>query len=186
MAAPSPGPSSALINFTSTFRMFATRVGQMSDLIQEFNGKSISEWINWYTERQPNAVENATEKVYGMFVQMKEAAELIDKGMIRNWVKDLVYTKTYCGLKFQEAIISFLAKQQGVDYRLANQDEEALGIDGFVGPQAVSIKPETYDLKEKILPEHINVPIITYEKKKGYITINYPDDLFGSDSPTLF
>lgn len=161
-------------------------VGQMSDLIQEFNGKSISEWIDWYTERQPNAVEDATEKVYGMFIQMKEAAGLIDKEMIRNWVKDLVYTKTYCGLKFQEAIISFLAKQQGVDYRLANPDEEALGIDGFVGSQAVSIKPETYDSKEKILPEHINVPIITYEKKKGYITINYPDNLFDGDNPTLF
>lgn len=161
-------------------------VGQMSDLIQEFDGKSISEWIDWYTEKQPNAVENATNKIYNMFVLMKEAAGLIDKEMIRNWVKDLVFTKTYCGLKFQEAVISFLAKQQEVDYRLANPDEEVLGIDGFVGLQPVSIKPETYDSKEKILPEHINVPIITYEKKKGYITIHYPDDLFDSANPTLF
>lgn len=161
-------------------------VGQMSDLIQEFDGKSIDEWIAWYTEKQPNAVENATDKVYSMFLQMKEAAELIDKDMIRNWVKDLVYTKTYCGLKFQEAIISFLAKQQNVDYRLANPEEEALGIDGFIGKQPVSIKPDTYDSKEKILPEHIDIPIITYEKKKGYITIHYPDNLFSDDEAKLF
>lgn len=153
-------------------------VGQMSDLIQEFGGKSISEWIDWYTTKKPDAVDNATEKIYNMFVQMKKAADLIDKEMIRNWVKDLVYTKTYCGLKFQESIISFLANQQGVDYRLANPEEEALGIDGFVGQQPVSIKPETYDSKEKSLPEHIDVPIITYEKKKGHITIQYQDDLF--------
>lgn len=161
-------------------------VGQMSDLIQEFDGKSIDEWIAWYTEKQPNAVENATDKVYSMFLQMKEAAELIDKDMIRNWVKDLVYTKTYCGLKFQEAIISFLAKQQNVDYRLANPEEEALGIDGFIGKQPVSIKPDTYDSKEKILPEHIDIPIITYEKKKGYTTIHYPDNLFSDDEAKLF
>lgn len=153
-------------------------VGQMSELIQEFNGKSIDEWIEWYNERQPDAIEKATEKIFNMAQQMKEAANLIDKEMIRNWVKDLVYTKTYCGLKFQEAIISFLAKQQGVNYRLANPEEEALGIDGFVGEQPVSIKPHTYDSKEQILPEHIDVPIVTYEKKKGYITIYYPDTLF--------
>ena len=37
-----------------------------------------------------------------------------------------------------------------------------------------------------ILPEHIDVPIITYEKKKGYITIFYPDNLFGEKQSTLF
>lgn len=161
-------------------------VGQMSDLIQEFRGKSIDEWIDWYTNKNPNAVDDATEKIYSMFLQMKAASELIDKDMIRNWVKDLVYTKTYCGLKFQEAIISYLAKQQNVEYRLANPDEEALGIDGFVGEQPVSIKPSTYDSKEMILPEHIDVPIVTYEKKKGYISVNYPDDLFQDKSQSLF
>lgn len=161
-------------------------VGQMSDLIQEFDGKSIEEWIKWYSERMPNAVDDATEKVHNMFLLMKDAAELIDKEMIRNWVKDLVYTKTYCGLRFQEAIISYLAKQQNIDYRLANPEEEALGIDGYIGKQPVSIKPSTYDSKEMILPEHIEVPIITYEKKKGYITVHYPDDLFIDKQPQLF
>lgn len=37
-------------------------VGQMSELIQDFQGKSLEEWIIWYNERQPDAVHNATEK----------------------------------------------------------------------------------------------------------------------------
>lgn len=37
-------------------------VGQMSELIQEFDGQTLEEWIEWYNERQPNAVEAATEK----------------------------------------------------------------------------------------------------------------------------
>ncbi|GBE26144.1 MjaI restriction endonuclease [bacterium BMS3Bbin03] len=39
-------------------------VGQMSDLIQEFTGKSIEEWEKWYLETHPNAIENAAEKNY--------------------------------------------------------------------------------------------------------------------------
>jgi hypothetical protein len=36
-------------------------VGQMSELIQEFGGKTISEWEKWYLERKPDAMKNASE-----------------------------------------------------------------------------------------------------------------------------
>ena len=50
-------------------------VGQMSELIQEFDGQTLEEWIEWYNERQPNAVEAATEKIYDQFVKQKEAMQ---------------------------------------------------------------------------------------------------------------
>lgn len=108
-------------------------VGQMSELIQEFDGKSLEEWVVWYNERQPDAVHNATEKIYGMYQLMREAFNSITKEMVEAWVKDLVYNKTYCGLKFQSAIIAFLANKVGKSWRLANIEEEAKGIDGFIG-----------------------------------------------------
>lgn len=37
-------------------------VGQMSELIQAFPGKSLTQWIEWYSAQQPDAVNNATEK----------------------------------------------------------------------------------------------------------------------------
>jgi hypothetical protein len=37
-------------------------VGQMSDLIQEFSGKSIKEWEEWYLKKHPDAIQKATEK----------------------------------------------------------------------------------------------------------------------------
>ena len=46
-------------------------VGQMSELIQEFDGQTLEEWIEWYNVRQPNAVEAATEKIYDQFVKQK-------------------------------------------------------------------------------------------------------------------
>ena len=147
-------------------------VGQMSELIQEFEGKTLSEWIKWYNEKQPNAVANATEKIYDKFLEMKAAVSLIDKAIIEEWVKDLVYTKTFCGLKFQGAIISYIADQLKKDWRLANIEEESKGIDGFIGNIPVQIKSITY--KQKMgLNEIIDVPIIYYDKKKDGITVEY-------------
>ena len=37
-------------------------VGQMSELIKEFDGKTITEWIEWYSERYPNAVDMPQKK----------------------------------------------------------------------------------------------------------------------------
>ena len=147
-------------------------VGQMSDLIKEFDGRTIDEWIAWYTERYPNSVNDATDKIWNMYETMKSAFNAITKDMIETWVKDLVYGKTYCGLKFQTAIISAFASQLNKEWREANPDEEAQGIDGFIGGKPLQIKSVTYKLEAR-LSETIAVPIVYYEKKKDGINIEY-------------
>ena len=147
-------------------------VGQMSELIKEFDGKSIDEWIEWYTERYPNAVNDATDKIWNMYETMKAAFNAITKDMVENWVKDLVYGKTYCGLRFQTAIISAIASQMGKEWREANPDEEAQGIDGFIGDKPIQIKSFTYKFEAHLL-ESIKVPIVYYDKKKDGINIEY-------------
>lgn len=147
-------------------------VGQMSELVKDFDGKSIDEWIAWYTERYPNAINDATEKVWTMYETMKGAFNTITKDMVENWVKDLVYGKTYCGIRFQTAIISAIANQLNKDWREANPDEEAKGIDGFIGGKPLQIKASTYKL-EAHLSEVIDVPIVYYDKKKDGISIEY-------------
>jgi len=152
-------------------------VGQMSELIQEFDGKSLEEWVVWYNERQPDAVHNATEKIYGMYQLMRKAFNSITKEMVEAWVKDLVYNKTYCGLKFQSAIIAFLANKVGKSWRLANIEEEAKGIDGFIGETPIQIKSSTYKIEGR-LSETIEVPIVYYDKKKDGINIEYDPEIF--------
>lgn len=92
--------------------------------------------------------------------------------MVRKWIEELVVVKTYCGLKFQEAILRKIAEEKQSDYRLATPEEEAQGIDGFIGNSPVSIKPITYRIMNE-LPEHIDVPIIYYDKKKSEIVVEY-------------
>lgn len=147
-------------------------VGQMSELVKEFDGRSIEEWIAWYTKRYPSAVNDATAKIWNMYETMKPAFNAITKEMVENWVMDLVYGKTYCGLKFQTAIISAIASQLDKEWREANPDEEAQGIDGFIGGKPLQIKSATYKLEAR-LPETIDVPIVYYDKKKDGISIEY-------------
>jgi len=153
-------------------------VGQMSELIQEFPGRSLAEWIEWYNEKEPDAVKNATERIWAKLQEMKEAVGLINRDMVENWVKDLVYNKTYCGLKFQEAILAFLAKEYNVAYTVAGVEDEAKGIDGYLNGKPVQIKSVTYKL-EAHLSEVIGVPIIYYDKKKDGINIEYDPNEIG-------
>ena len=151
-------------------------VGQMSELIQEFPGQTIQEWITWYNDQQPDAVDKATDRIYEMYQAMQQAFTQIDKTLIRKWVEDLVYTKTFCGLKFQEAILKYVADELNVDYRLATVEEEAQNVDGFINGKPVQIKSSTYTLKNT--GEVIEVPIVFYEKKKDGIVIEYDPTCF--------
>ena len=147
-------------------------VGQMSELIKEFDGRTIDEWIEWYNNRYPSAVNDATEKIWTMYEAMKGAFNTITKEMVENWVKDLVYSKTFCGLKFQTAIISAIASQLNKEWREATPEEEAQGIDGFIGNKPLQVKAVTYKLEAR-LSETIEVPIVYYDKKKDGINIEY-------------
>ena len=147
-------------------------VGQMSDLIQEFDGKTFEEWATWYQERYPHAIEKATDKVFEMVESFKKSIELIDKKLISEWVEDLVLKKTFAGLNFQEAILKKVAESKKTTYKFSTKEEESKGIDGYINTLPVSIKPITYKTQNHLL-ENINVNMIFYNKKKDSLTIEF-------------
>ena len=149
-------------------------VGQMSELIQEFEGDTLSDWEEWYLEKKPDAIKNATRKILEKLDEFRDALSKIDESVVEQWVSDLVIVKTFAGLRFQEAILKKGAQLKGVDYRRANPDEEAKGIDGYIGDVPISIKPYTYKAKSS-LPEHINAKIIYYRKVDDGIEVDFDD-----------
>lgn len=148
-------------------------VGQMSDLIREFPGRTIQEWEEWYKERHPKALQEATKKVYEMVENFKEVILKIDENMVKDWIRDLVVLKTFTGLKFQEAILKKLSEHLRKDYKPSAAEEESKGIDGYIGDTPVSIKPHTYKAQSLTLSEQIDVSVIYYEKKKTGLVIEY-------------
>jgi len=147
-------------------------VGQMSELIAQFPNKTYDEWVKWYNEQMPNAIDNATEKVYSMVKSIDNAASKIDKDIVRKWIEDLVLTKTFTGFRFQESILNEISRIKGVQYKVATPAEESKGIDGFIGEVPVSIKPITYKTMNR-LPENISIKMIFYEKLKDGIRVEF-------------
>lgn len=92
-------------------------VGQMSELFPEFvaSGEKITveNWRRWYTEKYPDAIEKATEKIYAQVQNLRNAFPLIDREMVSKWVEDLVIYKTYNGLYIQEAFLRLWPKEKG-------------------------------------------------------------------------
>lgn len=151
-------------------------VGQMSELIQEFSGKTLPEWEKWYLKEKPDAIKNATEKILEKLKDLKKAIDRIDYPLVEKWVKDLVIVKTFIGLRFQEAILKKGAELKDASYRLSSPDEESTGIDGFIGGVPVSIKPHTYKAKAE-LPEVIEVKVIYYEKVGDGLEVDFGEIL---------
>lgn len=151
-------------------------VGQMSELIQQFTGKTISDWEKWYLKQKYNAIKNATEKIIQMMKNFENTIKKIDKSTVEKWVKDLVIVKTFIGLRFQEAILKKGAEIKNTNYRLAEPDEESKGIDGYIGDIAVSIKPHTYKTKAS-LSERISIKIIYYKKIGKGLEVDYSEIL---------
>jgi hypothetical protein len=106
-----------------------------------------------------------------MIDNLKEAFQKIDKPMIKKWVEDLILEKTFIGLRFQESIIKKVANIIKAEYRFGSPKEESRGIDGFIGHDAVSIKPITYKTKRS-LRENIEAKIIYYDKTKSGLNID--------------
>jgi len=144
----------------------------MTEMFHAFTGREFEEWESWYENRKPDAIENATDLVYDMIIRLQDAIQLIDRKLVQQWVKDLVVTKTFVGLSFQEAILSKIAQVKATTYRHSTPEEESKGIDGYIGVKPISIKPATYSAKD-MLTENIEAEIVYYEKKKDGISFNF-------------
>ena len=153
-------------------------VGQMSELFPEYresgSEKNIEKWKEWYMRKHPEALETATDRICAQIEKLKDAMACIDKEMVRNWVEDLLIQKTFNGMYVQQAILKYLACKQGKSYRASNPHEEGQGIDGFIGDQPYSVKPDTYKTMRQ-LQEKIEVKMVYYNKKKTGLEIEVSD-----------
>lgn len=155
-------------------------VGQMTELLTESGARTVADWRSYYDREMPDGIAAATDKIKRKLVEMQSAMASITDEMVESWVEDLVYTKTFTGLRVQEVILCYLAEQMGnVEYKVATAEEESQGIDGWIKDRPIQVKPSTYRTSMARSSEAIKVPIVYYEKKKEGLFIEYPEDLLG-------
>lgn len=154
----------SVINLANSFSQ-ATRpkyVGQMSELIQNFRNDcashEVSDWEEYYNG--DDKIDAASDRIWECVLAIKENLNHLTKDDVREWTHDLIINKTHLGLQIQLDVLKLCAN--GQSYRLANVEEEAKGIDGFIGDEPVSIKPNTYKKTINYGKENIPYRIIYY------------------------
>jgi len=144
-------------------------VGQLSEIFPNFISSEtktdIKSWNDFYQKNYPKAIETATQKIMGQIKNLKEAIDKIDEGMVREWVKDLVINKTFEGLSIQKAALEKIGEEKGENFTPALPEDEAKGIDGYVGDTAYSVKPDTFKAKNaRSISKEVNVKMVYYTK----------------------
>jgi len=170
-----------LLNLANQYAQ-ATRpriVGQMSELMEEFAGDGVEEWECWYRQRKPGAIDEAVDRIEEKINEFRDVLATIDRDMIVRWVRDLVIHKTYQGMRFQAAVLKAIAAAMNTDWRRATNEEEARGIDGYIGTAPVSIKPESYEIMKQ-LPEEIDAVVVVYRKTRTHIEVEFDPSNFTS------
>lgn len=143
----------------------------MSELIKDFRNNCVShdvdDWEKYYNS--DDKIDEASEKIWKCLLDIKQNLDHLTKEDVREWTRDLIINKTHSGLQIQLDVLKLSSK--GKKYRLANIEEEAKGIDGFIEDEPVSIKPNTYKKTINYGNENIPYRIIYYTNGNGGIKI---------------
>ena len=127
----------------------------MSDLSNE--GQMSFVRANQLGQEIQNLEQQINERRFLASNYVNSVINELNKDDVRAWTKDLIINKTHSGLQIQLEVLKLSADDQS--YRLANVEEEAKGIDGFIGDKPVSIKPNTYkktiNAGKETIPYHI-------------------------------
>ncbi len=169
----------------------AENVSQVSEVIKQFREDnpdgSLEDWISFHqglegadiqvikgkgkTKRretvQMAGIEQGVRDIMNKMEEVKNNINQLTEDMVRSWLKNLVYEKTFCGLEAQELILKHIAEKNGFEWMLGSMEDEKQGIDGFIidpnGPKfyPLQIKSSSYNNEHK--PEHFICPVVTYD-----------------------
>ncbi|WP_440769352.1 MjaI family restriction endonuclease [Natronorubrum sp. DTA28] len=144
-------------------------VGSLDEILKEFEAEypdgTFEDWVDYYDERYNGEVkvQRAAKKTHDMVENMREAVDLITYGMVEQWVEDLILYKSYMGFDAREVIIPKLGNELQVGSRLANPEEMAEGISGYLGEQPIALRSAKHDEGPAMYNE-TDVPVIYYEE----------------------
>lgn len=121
----------------------AAIVGMVSQVIKNYRKQSDSPSLDGWKEYHQKltdikGIEFGVEKNWAQFQEMKKAIDAIDKDVLRYWLKNLVYNKTFAGLQAQDMVLKDIARrlseerEQEYSYCNGDADDERAQIDGYI------------------------------------------------------
>ncbi len=143
-------------------------VGELaSDIFPEFISTETSthtpeKWKEYYLEHHSEKYDSAKQKLKSKFNDVKRAVNSISEEDIDDWLDDFLFTKTYNGLSYQDAILEDISNQSGKTLVRASAEDESAGIDGYIDGKPYSVKPESYKQTQASQQENIDATIVYY------------------------
>lgn len=161
---------STLINIVNEWA-WATRPVTVGELATEIFPEFISnkkthtseEWENYYLANYKEKYDLALQKLKTKFESVKTTVNTISDDDLQAWLDDFLFTKTFNGLYYQEAILQDIAQRAGKELVPASSQEESLGIDGYIDGKPYSVKPESYKQTQSSRHEKINATMVYYK-----------------------
>lgn len=150
-------------------------VGSMKELWTDMRHKGIrgtfDNWTTYYNSvRGEDTLNTAGQTLYSMITKMN-LQNIITEDMCTDYIKEIVYNKTHMGMAGEEMAIEVVANYFNMPYRFSTKEEEAKGIDGWIGTTPVQVKPNDSPKKFNI-PNSVDmtkVLLITYYKTTCYV-----------------
>ena len=141
-------------------------IGDMSVSIDEFSKLSevlkykntreiLDKWEEFYTNKYPNGIKNATKILYEYFAEIQSEPFILSRIEIPNklkktwykmceaYVKRLALIQTPFGLLIEKMILTNLSNYLGINY-IKDFNEEAKGIDARIDNIPITVKPDSY------------------------------------------
>ena len=152
---------------------------QFTDFLKQSGEKGVKDWENFYNDHCDglNKIEQSANKVWEMLSKMPVDHSVFTLDLCRMYIEDLAYNKTHFGMSGEYYSVLASAKYFDLPHRFSNAEEEAQGIDAFIGDYPVQVKPHD-SVKMHHVRNHADVDttlVITYEEKKNTCYIHNPD-----------
>ena len=158
-----------------------TIVGQLSEeypkyILECFKNHvdpSLDGWKGYHIKNYPNALQDAIKRTEDMIKNFQSAMNSINSKLIKEWIMDLLYDKTFYGFNL-EATIKLYFSHLGFTVRNSTPEDESKNIDLYLDNKPYQIKPKSLDHKQAI-KSLIQIPIITYYEELNSIAIEFDD-----------
>jgi hypothetical protein len=132
-------------------------------------------WCNFYNSKPfANNIPAQAQRLYEMIQKMQIGG--ISYDMCEDYIKEVIYNKTHMGMAGEEMAIQAVGSYYSLPVRFSDAQEEAQGIDGWIGEIPVQVKPEGSAFKGHVHnhPDKDRVLLVTYIPKKQVCYIHNP------------
>lgn len=156
-------------------------VGSMKDQWMQFmatRSRSVEDWESWYMSNGgPAKIQAATDRLYDMLTKMPVDHKVFTRALAHDYIMDLVINKTHYGMSGEYHAVLAAARHFDLPHRFSTPEEESQGIDAWIGPHPVQVKPHD-SVRMHHVRNHADTDqtlVITYEAKKDCCYIHNPE-----------